>query len=76
MSLFQSGDYAVSVFCRSGKALRSSEVLRLRYRKRGNSAMMYLKRKIDSYLKDWYRSSNKKPLIIRGARQIGKTESI
>lgn len=37
---------------------------------------MYLKRKIDDYLLKWAADSNKKPLIVRGARQIGKTESI
>ncbi|MGN0656238.1 MAG: ATP-binding protein [Ruminiclostridium sp.] len=37
---------------------------------------MYLKRKIDNYLSEWAMDSNKKPLIVRGARQIGKTESI
>lgn len=35
----------------------------------------YLKRKIDSYLVNW-KSSEHKPLIIKGARQVGKTESI
>ena len=37
---------------------------------------MYLKRKIDKYLHEWKADKNHKPLIIRGARQIGKTESI
>lgn len=37
---------------------------------------MYLKRKIDEYLINWKSSINKKPLIVRGARQVGKTESI
>ena len=37
---------------------------------------MYLKRKIDDYLSEWASDSNKKPLIVRGARQTGKTESI
>lgn len=35
----------------------------------------YLKRKIDDYLVKW-KSSEHKPLIIKGARQVGKTESI
>ena len=38
--------------------------------------MGLLKRKIDKYLIDWKNSENKLPLIIKGARQIGKTESI
>ena len=37
---------------------------------------MYLQRKIDSYLKQWKTDSQKKPLIIKGPRQVGKTESI
>lgn len=37
---------------------------------------MYLKRKIDNYLLDWKANENRKPLIIKGPRQIGKTESI
>lgn len=38
--------------------------------------MQLLKRKIDSYLVQWKNSSEKKPLIVKGARQIGKTASI
>ena len=38
--------------------------------------MMYLKRKIDSFLCDWKKNANHNPLIVKGARQIGKTESI
>ncbi len=37
---------------------------------------MYLKRKVDSFLKDWKADENRKPLIVKGSRQIGKTESI
>lgn len=37
---------------------------------------MYLKRKIDSFLCDWKKNFNHNPLIVKGARQIGKTESI
>ncbi len=35
-----------------------------------------LKRKIDKYLTDWKNRSDRKPLIIKGARQIGKTRSV
>lgn len=35
-----------------------------------------LKRKIDSFLLKWKDNPQKKPLIIKGARQIGKTRSI
>ena len=38
--------------------------------------MVYLKRKIDTYLKDWKENQDRKPLIVKGSRQIGKTESI
>ncbi|MBQ3356729.1 MAG: ATP-binding protein [Oscillospiraceae bacterium] len=37
---------------------------------------MYLKRKVDAFLRDWKADPNRKPLIIKGSRQIGKTESI
>ena len=37
---------------------------------------MYLKRKIDDFLIKWKEDINRKPLIVKGARQIGKTESI
>lgn len=37
---------------------------------------MYLRRKIDEYLIKWKNDVRRKPLIIKGARQIGKTESI
>lgn len=38
--------------------------------------MTYLKRKVDNYLLNWKTDPNKKPLIIKGSRQVGKTESI
>ena len=37
---------------------------------------MYLRRKIDDYLQKWHDTIDRKPLIIKGCRQIGKTESI
>lgn len=37
---------------------------------------MYLKRKIDSFLLEWKNNKNHKPLIVKGARQVGKTQSI
>lgn len=37
---------------------------------------MYLRRKIDGYLLDWKANKDRKSLIIKGPRQIGKTESI
>ncbi len=38
--------------------------------------MAYLERKIDSFLRDWYQSEDRLPLIVKGPRQVGKTESI
>ena len=35
-----------------------------------------LKRKIDKCLEEWKASIDKKPLIVKGARQVGKTASI
>ncbi len=37
---------------------------------------MYMKRKIDAFLWEWKASPAKKPLIIKGPRQVGKTESV
>jgi len=37
---------------------------------------MYYTRKIDTYLKEWKSEPDHLPLIVKGARQIGKTESI
>ena len=37
---------------------------------------MYLSRKIDSFLINWKNDKERKPLIVKGARQVGKTESI
>lgn len=38
--------------------------------------MALLKRKIDTFLTEWKAAPDRKPLIVKGARQIGKTESI
>ena len=38
--------------------------------------MLYLKRKIDAFLSEWKAKPDKKPLIVKGPRQVGKTESI
>ncbi len=37
---------------------------------------MYLKRKADGFLAEWKADQTRKPLIIKGSRQIGKTASI
>jgi predicted AAA+ superfamily ATPase len=37
---------------------------------------MYIKRHIDGYLQDWKNSGNLKPLLLRGARQVGKSSSV
>lgn len=38
--------------------------------------MLYLERKIDTFLIHWKETKNKSPLIVKGAQQVGKTESI
>src|SRR5574344_635893 len=38
--------------------------------------MARLQRKIDKYLVEWKNKKDKMPLIIKGARQIGKTDAI
>lgn len=35
-----------------------------------------LKRKVDKFLSEWKTNPNKLPLVVRGARQVGKTKSI
>ncbi|TVP94117.1 MAG: ATP-binding protein [Acholeplasmatales bacterium] len=37
---------------------------------------MYLKRKVDQFLIEWKNNKEKKPLVIKGPRQVGKTQSI
>ena len=37
---------------------------------------MYLERTIDKELLKWKDEENRKPLLIRGARQVGKSSSI
>lgn len=37
---------------------------------------MYLRRKIDDFFNEWKKAEDRKPLIVKGARQIGKTASI
>lgn len=37
---------------------------------------MYIKRHIDNYLLDWKKDLDRKPLLLRGARQVGKTTAI
>ena len=36
----------------------------------------YLRRKIDTFLDAWKDNPEHKPIIVRGARQVGKTEAI
>ncbi len=38
--------------------------------------MAYLKRRIDVFLTEWKEDADRKPLIVKGPRQVGKTESI
>ena len=38
--------------------------------------MKLLRRKIDNYLKEWKSDKERMPLIVKGARQVGKTASI
>lgn len=38
--------------------------------------MRLLRRKIDNYLKEWKSDKERMPLIVKGARQVGKTASI
>ena len=37
---------------------------------------MYFNRLIDKYLIEWKKSTERKPLLLRGARQVGKSSSV
>lgn len=47
----------------------------IRKKERGKYTV-YLKRKVDTFLREWKAEPARKPLIIKGSRQVGKTESI
>jgi predicted AAA+ superfamily ATPase len=38
--------------------------------------MIYMSRKIDAFLLEWKNNPDRKPLIVKGSRQVGKTESV
>jgi predicted AAA+ superfamily ATPase len=38
--------------------------------------MLYMRRKIDAFLQEWKTNPDRKPLIVKGSRQVGKTASI
>jgi len=38
--------------------------------------MRYLRRKFDAWLERWHADPERKPLLVKGARQVGKTEAI
>ena len=38
--------------------------------------MIYLKRKIDNFLEEWKANPDRMPLIVKGPRQVGKTQSV
>ena len=37
---------------------------------------MYFERKIDRFLLEWSKQKDHKPLLLRGARQVGKSSSV
>jgi predicted AAA+ superfamily ATPase len=38
-----------------------------------NQEILNMQRSCITFLQDWLKSANRKPLVIRGARQVGKT---
>lgn len=40
------------------------------------NSQLYIQRKADQYLAEWKANPKRLPLIVKGARQIGKTENI
>lgn len=41
-----------------------------------NNPKIYLERQIDNILKDWKNNPDRKPLLLRGARQVGKSSAV
>lgn len=37
---------------------------------------MYYKRIVDKYLEEWMNDEERKPLLLRGARQVGKSTAV
>ena len=40
------------------------------------SPILYLRRKFDAFLREWKAREDHLPLIVKGARQVGKTETV
>jgi len=38
--------------------------------------MTYIERKVDKKLIDWKNQPSRKPLLVRGARQVGKSSTV
>lgn len=38
--------------------------------------VLYLRRRFDAFLRDWRKRDDRLPLIVKGARQVGKTEAV
>ena len=55
-----------------------THILYNRSGKKGVNVMaeLYLRRKIDRFLQLWKEDADRKPLIVKGPRQVGKTESL
>lgn len=43
---------------------------------KAKNPVLYLRRKFDEFLREWKARADRLPLIIRGARQVGKTECV
>ena len=52
------------------KNVKNNDVLPLK------NVKMYIKRKIDTDLLSWSRETSRKPLLLRGARQVGKSSAV
>lgn len=38
--------------------------------------MLYMRRQATDFISEWYKSENRKPLVLRGARQVGKSSLV
>lgn len=64
------------MFCENKEVIRLFFVYNCFTKQLPEEIKMYLKRKIDAFLQEWKGNPNRKPLIIQGSRQVGKTESV
>ena len=71
--MYSSGAYSlIKVFDRLASSRNIGYIVRVKSKK----PEIFLERKFEAQLKDWKANPDRLPLIVKGARQVGKTECI